>query len=116
MTPPDPDGQIEIGAGQLNGLLGSGAVPLRLIDCREPDEWQLCRIDGAELVPLSELPAKSAGWDPAAEEHLVVYCHLGMRSLQASQFLRARGFAKTFSLAGGIDAWSTEIDPSVPRY
>ena len=92
---------------------------IRLIDCREEDEFALCQIDGAELIPLSrfaeEGPAKlvDAGDD---SRNIMVYCHHGMRSLQATQFLRQKGQASVWSMQGGIDAWSTEIDPQVPRY
>ena len=97
------------------------ASPLRLIDCREEDEFAFNRIDGAELIPLSRFaelaPAKLLdGGGDAKQTPLVIYCHHGMRSLQATHFLRQRGLEKVWSLASGIDAWSQQIDPAVPRY
>lgn len=90
--------------------------PPRIIDCREPDEFAHCRIDGAELLPVSQWPALAlrALTDPA--QPILVYCHHGIRSMRAAHFLEARGFADVRSLAGGIERWSTEVDPSVPRY
>jgi len=113
---PSADESAEISVGQLKAILDSGDPPIRLVDCREEDEWQLCRIEGAALTPLSNFADQISGWDVADLRAIIVYCHHGMRSLQATQFLRAKGHAQTFSLAGGIDAWSTKIDPTVSRY
>ncbi len=88
----------------------------RLIDCREEDEWHCCRIDGAHLVPLSRFAQTMPAVLPDESEHVIVYCHHGMRSLQAVHYLRRAGFAQAQSMAGGIDAWSLTIDPAVPRY
>ncbi|HWB01871.1 MAG TPA: rhodanese-like domain-containing protein [Verrucomicrobiales bacterium] len=86
------------------------------IDCREEEEWNLCRIGGAVLMPLSRFAeiARQRFIDP--EERVVIYCHHGMRSAQAAMFLRQLGMNRVWSLAGGIDAWSAEIDPNVRRY
>jgi len=113
---PPPDERSEITVGELADLRATGAR-FRLIDCREDDEFGHCRIAGAELIPLSgfaETAAARLGDD--RDQSIVVYCHHGMRSLQATRFLRKRGYPNTFSLHGGIEAWSTEIDPHVPRY
>ncbi len=104
---------IQIGPEELRTKLQSAAPP-QLIDVRWPQEHQICRIEGARLIPLDRLPASLGELDPEAE--LVVYCHHGMRSLNAVQFLRAQGFANARSLSGGIDLWSQRIDPAVPRY
>lgn len=85
-----------------------------LLDVREQDEWDRSRIDGARLMPLRGLPARLDELDKGAV--IVVHCHHGGRSGQAVQFLRSRGYAGATNLAGGIDAWSREIDPAVPRY
>lgn len=85
-----------------------------LIDVREQDEWDHSRIDGARLLPLRGLSSRLEELDPSAV--IVVHCHHGGRSGQAVQFLRSRGYAGATNLAGGIDAWSREIDPAVPRY
>jgi rhodanese-related sulfurtransferase len=90
--------------------------PPRLLDVRQPEEHALASIPGARLIPLAELPARVgeiAGW---RGEEVVVYCHHGMRSQRAIGFLRPLGFLHLLNLEGGIDAWSVEVDPAVPRY
>ena len=106
---------LDIQPAAVSALRASGETFL-LIDCREEDEWQVCRIDGSVLMPLSRFGeiARTRFTDP--EEHAVIYCHHGMRSAQAALFLRQYGMHKVWSMAGGIEAWSKEIDPSVPRY
>jgi len=88
---------------------------LRLIDVREPAEYRVARIEGAELKPLGQI----MNWMQELtdrDETIVVMCHHGMRSDRACQFLAAQGFTKVSNLRGGIDAWSLQIDPGVPRY
>lgn len=85
-----------------------------LLDVRTPQEWAICQIAGATLIPLGELPHRFE--ELAPDTTLVVHCHHGGRSTQATHFLRQRGYSRTWNLAGGIDAWSLAIDPSVPRY
>lgn len=88
-----------------------------LIDVREPGEFQLARIAGAELIPMRTIPAELSRLDAQAEEApLIVFCHHGVRSLNVVQWLREHGVGACQSMAGGIDRWSREIDPSVPRY
>ncbi len=89
---------------------------LLLVDCREPKEHAVARIEGAVLMPMSELPDRIAELAPAADRRIVVHCHLGGRSLKAAAWLRQNGYANAQSMAGGIEAWSAEIDPSVPKY
>ena len=112
-----PLDEPEISVSQLSILLTEHPEAVRLVDCREEDEFAFCRIEGAELQPLSGF-AETGGPALLADESkpVVIYCHHGMRSLQATMFLRQRGRADTWSLAGGIDLWSREIDSSVPRY
>lgn len=118
---PDPTETLEVPVSLLKTLLdysraGHGSPPFRLVDCREDDEFDLCRIEGATLLPLSRFPDII---EPLLAEPglaTIVYCHHGMRSAQAAAFLRHRGLPLTYSLAGGIDAWSREVDPSTPRY
>jgi rhodanese-related sulfurtransferase len=90
--------------------------PTRWIDCREIDEWHICHIAGAELLPLSNFAeeAKRKLADPA--QPLIVYCHHGVRSLNATRWLRAQGYAQAQSLRGGIAHWADVIDPEMPRY
>jgi adenylyltransferase/sulfurtransferase len=87
---------------------------LVLIDVREPHEWDICHVEGARLIPLGELPERLNELDGHRE--IVTHCHRGVRSMRALEILRAAGFTKVRSLCGGIDAWSLEVDPSVPRY
>jgi rhodanese-related sulfurtransferase len=108
-------GGLEITPRDAKTLLDSPQPP-RLIDVRGADEFAICRIEGAELIPLDQLaqhfPARFS--DPA--QPIVLYCHHGMRSMNAAKFLAARGCTAVRSMGGGIDAWSVGIDPTVPRY
>lgn len=86
----------------------------RLVDVREPWEYQTCRIPEAQLVPLRELPGRVAELDAGADTVLI--CHHGGRSLQAAMFLERSGFASVLNLAGGVDAWARSVDPTMPVY
>jgi rhodanese-related sulfurtransferase len=88
-----------------------------LIDVREPQEWLLSRVEGAELIPMGSVPMelqKLEAW--ADDRDLLVLCHHGVRSLQVVVWLRARGIENCYSIAGGIDRWSREVDTTVPFY
>jgi adenylyltransferase/sulfurtransferase len=111
-----PRTEIEISPGFLLPFLEAKPSSIRLIDCREEDEFAICNIEGAELIPLSRFAEEAAGKLLNETNPVVVYCHHGMRSLQATGFLRNKGIEQVWSLNGGIDRWSLEIDPSVPRY
>lgn len=87
-----------------------------LIDCREADELIVCRIEGHDWVPLGDFPQRIEAIRADSQRGVVVYCHHGMRSRRAADFLRAHGITNAFSLSGGIDMWSDIIDSSVPRY
>jgi adenylyltransferase/sulfurtransferase len=87
---------------------------LVVLDVREPHEVAIARIEGARLVPLSELAGRLRELDGRAE--IVTHCHHGIRSLKAREILKGAGFTNVRSLAGGIDAWACEVDPDVPRY
>lgn len=102
----------EITVHELRAALLAGDGP-QLVDVREPYEWETSRITGARLLPLGELPARMSELDPRRD--VVVYCHHGVRSQRGAALLRAAGF-RARSVAGGIDAWSAEIDPAVRRY
>lgn len=86
------------------------------LDCREADEFALCGIEDAILMPLSEITERVEELLPLRDRHIVVYCHHGMRSYRVALWLRSQGFARVQSLAGGIDRWALEIDSSIPRY
>jgi len=85
-----------------------------LIDVREPFEFEIARIDGAKLIPLGEISERAD--ELHREQTFIIHCHSGVRSAQAVQLLKKRGFANVFNLEGGIDAWSEFIDPAVPKY
>jgi adenylyltransferase/sulfurtransferase len=87
---------------------------VQLLDVREPWEWSICRLPGAQLMPLGRLTELSGQLDPSRET--IVYCHLGSRSLDAARRLAAAGFAHVAHLEGGIDRWSVEVDQATPRY
>ncbi len=85
-----------------------------LLDVREPWEHSLAKIEGSTLIPLGTLPQSMEKLDKEAE--IIAYCHHGMRSADATQFLLQQGFPVVKNLVGGIDAWSVQVDPAVPRY
>ncbi len=85
-----------------------------LLDVREPHEFSMAKIEGSTLIPLGTLPQSLNQLDPTDE--IVALCHKGMRSADAVGFLLQQGFSDVKNLIGGIDAWSVEIDHSVPRY
>jgi len=104
--------EFEITPEELKERLERGEV--QLIDVREPFEWEICHIEGAKLIPLSQLPSRIHELDPT--KPIVLYCHSGYRSAQAVKLLRDLGFRRSYNLAGGIDAYAERIDPSMPRY
>jgi adenylyltransferase/sulfurtransferase len=85
-----------------------------ILDVRNPEEYQICRIPGSTLIPLPELPRRFRELD--RDRELIVHCKSGMRSLKATQFLRQQGFQKVKNLKGGIHAWAERIDPTMPKY
>jgi len=105
---------VEITAPEAAALLGRGGV--RLVDCREADEHALCRIEGAELIPLSIFSQAAPAALKDRGEPIILYCHAGVRSARAADYLTQLGYTQVRSLRGGIDAWSAEVDPEVPRY
>lgn len=90
--------------------------PFLLLDVREDDEFGVANIDGAMLVPMSQLRDRFDELEPYRDQHIVVHCHHGARSLQVTEALRDAGFTQVQNMAGGIDAWSTSIDSNIPRY
>ncbi|MEJ2145688.1 MAG: rhodanese-like domain-containing protein [Acidobacteriota bacterium] len=86
-----------------------------LLDVREDFEFRHCRIDGAVHIPLRQLlQGGESALDP--DKEIICYCHHGFRSRRAAQYLLTRGFTKVANLAGGIEAWSKEVDHDVPTY
>jgi rhodanese-related sulfurtransferase len=85
-----------------------------LLDVREHVELEIASVEGARHIPMREVPERLADLD--RNTPLVVMCHAGGRSRRVAEYLQGNGFEHVFNLKGGIDAWSTEIDPLVPRY
>lgn len=106
---------LEVSCCDVKNKLDSGHKFL-LLDCREADEYQLVRIREAKLLPMSELIQRVGELEPSRDAEIVVHCHHGGRSLKVTKWLRQQGFSHVQSMAGGIDEWATEIDPSLPRY
>ena len=107
---------LEVTPAEVKLLLDAGAK-LALIDVREQMEFQIARIAGAEPIPMADIPAALPHLESLADDGmLIVYCHHGVRSLSVVNWLRSQGVEECASMAGGIDRWSLEVDPSVPRY
>ena len=103
----------EMSPQELKRRMDAGE-PFELIDVREPFEYEIARIDGAKLIPVGEITERLDELE--REQPIVVHCHSGVRSAQAARLLQQRGFANVYNLEGGIDAWSDQIDPNVPKY
>ena len=117
MSQPPSSVPVEVGVQDTQRLMAEKGASLRLVDVRDPDEYEYCRLAGAELIPLLTVAADAAAKLPDKDADIIVYCHHGMRSMQAvEQQLRAMGYPKARSMAGGIDKWSQEIDSTVRRY
>jgi rhodanese-related sulfurtransferase len=105
----------EISPSELSTKLAAGKPDeLILLDVREPWEYATAKIESSVLMPMGEIPARLQELDPDA--HIVTICHAGVRSMNVAVWLRNQGLERVQSLRGGIDAWSQEIDPRVPRY
>lgn len=109
------DNPLEISCQLAKDLLNGENSPL-LIDCREQHEYEFCHIEGSILVPLSDFAGKAEALFQDADQTAIVYCHHGVRSLYATQYLHAHGYTKTLSMQGGIDTWSMKVDAGVARY
>ena len=104
----------EISVEQLKERLDTQKQDFLLLDIREVFEYEICRLPKTTLIPMGEIPSRLNELDE--EQEIIVYCHAGVRSARVVMWLRQNGFSNAKSLAGGIDAWSCLIDPSVPRY
>ena len=87
-----------------------------LLDCRTPDEHATAKIAGSLLMSMQEMPERVSEIAAWKDKPIIVHCHHGMRSLRVAKWLREQGFTLAQSMQGGIDAWSTDVDPTVPRY
>lgn len=106
---------LQMSPRELDQALRSPTPP-RLLDVREPEEHAFVSLPGSVLIPLGELAYRAGEIENWKDNEVVVYCHHGIRSLNAIGQLRHFGFQRLRNLAGGIDRWTTEVDPSLPRY
>ena len=102
---------LEIDAATAARELQTGAM---LLDVREPEELAICSLPGSTDIPMREVPAALERLPQ--DRDILVLCHHGSRSLMVVRFLRAHGFERAITVAGGIDAWAQVVDPSLPRY
>lgn len=105
--------ELQVAPEEVRDRLKKGDS-LVLLDVREPVEHAICKLPNSRLIPLGQLPDRVNELDSAQD--IIMYCHHGVRSLQATQFLREAGFKRVWSMKGGIEAWSERIDSAVPRY
>ena len=106
--------EIEISCGQVKALQKQGTT-FTLLDVREAWELQASQLEGARHIPMGEIPTRAhQELDP--DEHIIVMCHRGMRSLSVANWLRQQGFEKVQSMRGGIDGWARTVDPKIPLY
>ncbi|ACB76808.1 molybdopterin-synthase adenylyltransferase MoeB [Opitutus terrae] len=114
LPPRAPDAPREISAAEARHRLDTTPEQTLLLDVREPWETEIVRIAGAEHIPMRQVPARLSTLPK--DRDLLVLCHHGSRSRQVSEFLRAQGFPRAINVAGGIAAWTDEVDPSLVRY
>jgi molybdopterin/thiamine biosynthesis adenylyltransferase/rhodanese-related sulfurtransferase len=114
--PPMPDTEFpfEISVTEAQALQQSAPDRTLIIDVREPHELAICHLPQAEAIPMRQIPERLDALP--RDRHLLILCHAGGRSRRVTEFLRARGLTAVSNIAGGIDAWAVEIDPSLPRY
>jgi rhodanese-related sulfurtransferase len=105
---------FEISAGQVKALLKQGEK-VTLLDVREPWELEKAHLEGTTNIPMGDIPAR-ANQELDPDEHIVVVCHHGVRSLSVTNWLRQQGFENVQSMQGGIDGWARTVDPKVPLY
>jgi rhodanese-related sulfurtransferase len=104
---------MEITAVDLKKRLDRGDV-LTVVDVREPNEYQINRINGSILIPLGDIPRRYVELDP--NDEIIMQCKVGGRSGKAADFLRSKGYKKVWNLTGGILDWIDKVDPSQPKY
>jgi adenylyltransferase/sulfurtransferase len=109
-----PDYPLDLTVAEASQLVKSRPATVRILDVREPFEVEICRIAGAETIPMRQIPEHVATLP--RDQYLLILCHHGNRSLRVTQFLRAQGFSAVSNIAGGIDAWAEQLDSAMPRY
>ena len=111
VTDANPD---EVTVQEMKRALDDKSLNIKVLDVRDPDEYQIAHIDGVPQIPLDTLPRRFTELDP--NQQIYIHCKSGMRSMKALKFLREQGFKYVKSVKGGINAWSDEIDPHIPKY
>ena len=111
---PESTFPLEVTVAEASQLLKTSPEQVRIIDVREPYELEICRLPGAGHIPMRQIPGKVPTLP--RDQHLLILCHHGYRSLHVTQYLRAQGFTAVSNIAGGIEAWAKELDPALPRY
>ncbi len=106
---------LEISCGQVKAQMDSQS-DLVLLDCREKNEVDFVALADSFWIPMNQFQDRLAELDQHRERQIVVYCHLGARSLHVARWLRDQGFSRAQSMAGGIDQWSLDVEPGLPRY
>jgi rhodanese-related sulfurtransferase len=106
---------LEMDCRAVKARMDSGESFL-FLDCREPDEYSTAHIEGTVLLPMSELAQRIGELELHRNSAIVVHCHHGGRSMRVTKWLRQQGFPRVTNMAGGIDDWSQQIDPTIPRY
>ncbi|MEZ6127514.1 MAG: rhodanese-like domain-containing protein [Planctomycetaceae bacterium] len=106
---------MEIDCSTVKAKLDAGEHFV-FIDCREQQEYDIVKIEGAKLMPMSQLPQRVNELEQHKDSDIIIHCHHGGRSLNVAMWLKGQGFQNALSMSGGIDAWAQEIDPTLPRY
>lgn len=114
MKSPATEPPLELSVEETYALLNREPSGVTLIDVREPFEVEICRIAGAQLIPMREIPNRLESF--SGDKHLLIYCHHGGRSLRVTEYLRGRGLHRVSNMRGGIDAWAQQIEPGMRRY
>lgn len=96
--------------------LCEGDEDFLLVDCREPEEYEIVHLEQAKLIPMRETPNRLHEFEAYKNKRVVVHCHHGGRSQRVVDWLREKGFTGAQNMTGGIDLWSQDVDPSLPRY
>lgn len=110
----DQNYPLAVNVLQAQELVQNNIGLCRIIDVREPHEWQICHIDGAEHIPMRQIPESVCKL--SKDQHLLICCHHGGRSMRVVQYLRSLGFSAVTNIEGGVNAWSQHVDPSMMRY
>ena len=107
---------MEVDCRSVNARLTDDGDSFLFLDCREQEEYDRVRIEGAVLLPMSQIAQRASELNDHRQSDIIVHCHHGGRSMQVAMWLRQQGFSKAQSMAGGIDTWAIDIEPGMVRY